>query len=114
MYLIVKTLLTAIIIIAISEIARRSSLIAGILASIPLTSVLALTWLYFDKKNVGNVVDLSNSILMLIPPSLTFFLVLPLAIKRLDFLYSLLFSLIATALVYWIYIFILSRLGIRL
>ncbi len=114
MYLIVKTLLTAIIIIAISEIARRSSLIAGILASIPLTSVLALTWLYFDTKNVGNVVDLSNSILMLIPPSLTFFLVLPLAIKRLDFLYSLLFSLIATALVYWIYIFILSRLGIRL
>ena len=114
MYLIVKTLLTAIIIIAISEIARRSSLIAGILASIPLTSVLALTWLYFDTKNVGNVVDLSNSILMLIPPSLTFFLVLPLAIKRLDFLYSLLFSLIATALVYWIYIFILSRLDIRL
>ena len=114
MYLIVKTLLTAIIIIAISEIARRSSLIAGILASIPLTSVLALTWLYFDTKNIGNVVDLSNSILMLIPPSLTFFLVLPIAIKKLDFVYSLLFSLIATALVYWIYIFILSRLDIRL
>lgn len=114
MYLIVKTLLTAIIIIAISEIARRSSLIAGILASIPLTSVLALTWLYFDTKNIGNVVDLSNSILMLIPPSLTFFLVLPIAIKKLDFMYSLLFSLIATALVYWIYIFILSRLDIRL
>ena len=93
MYLIVKTLLTAIIIIAISEIARRSSLIAGILASIPLTSVLALTWLYFDTKNIGNVVDLSNSILMLIPPSLTFFLVLPIAIKKLDFVYSLLFSL---------------------
>ena len=114
MYLIVKTLLTAIIIIAISEIARRSSLIAGILASIPLTSVLALTWLYFDTKNIENVVNLSNSILMLIPPSLTFFLVLPIAIKRLDFVYSLLFSLIATALVYWIYIFILSRLDIRL
>jgi len=114
MYLIVKTLLTAIIIIAISEIARRSSLIAGILASIPLTSVLALTWLYFDTKNIENVVNLSNSILMLIPPSLTFFLVLPIAIKKLDFVYSLLFSLIATALVYWIYIFILSRLDIRL
>ena len=114
MHLIVKTLLTAIIIIAISEIARRSSLIAGILASIPLTSVLALTWLYFDTKNIENVVNLSNSILMLIPPSLTFFLVLPIAIKKLDFVYSLLFSLIATALVYWIYIFILSRLDIRL
>ena len=114
MYLIVKTLLTAIIIIAISEIARRSSLVAGILASIPLTSVLALTWLYFDTKNIGHVVDLSNSVLLLIPPSLTFFLVLPLALKRLDFMYSLFFSILSTALVYWIYISLLSRFGIRL
>lgn len=114
MYLIIKTLLTAIIIVAISEIARRSSLVAGILASIPLTSVLALSWLYFDTKNVRSVVELSNSVLLLIPPSLTFFLVLPLALKRLEFVYSLFFSIVATGFVYWIYISFLSRLGVRL
>ena len=78
MYLVVKTIITVIIIVAISEIARRSSFIAGILASIPLTSALAITWLYFDTKEVDTVVNLSNSILLLIPPSLTFFVVLPL------------------------------------
>ena len=114
MYLIIKTLLTAIIIVAISEIARRSSLIAGILASIPLTSVLALSWLYFDSKSVRSVVDLSNSVLLLIPPSLTFFLILPLALKRLEFIYSMLLSIFVTALVYWIYISLLSRFGVRL
>ena len=114
MYLVVKTIITVIIIVAISEIARRSSFIAGILASIPLTSALAITWLYFDTKEVDTVVNLSNSILLLIPPSLTFFVVLPLALKRLDFIYSFLISIVATALVYWLYIALLSRFGIRL
>ena len=114
MYLFVKTIITVIIIVAISEIARRSSFIAGILASIPLTSALAITWLYFDTKEVEPVVDLTNSILLLIPPSLTFFVVLPLALKRLDFIYSIFISIIVTVLVYWLYIALLSRLGIRL
>ena len=114
MYLVVKTIITVIIIVAISEIARRSSFIAGILASIPLTSALAITWLYFDTKEVDTVVNLSNSILLLIPPSLTFFVVLPLALKRLDFIYSFLISIVATVWVYWLYIALLSRFGIRL
>ena len=114
MYLVVKTIITVIIIVAISEIARRSSFIAGILASIPLTSALAITWLYFDTKEVDTVVNLSNSILLLIPPSLTFFVVLPLALKRLDFIYSFLISIVATVLIYWLYIALLSRFGIRL
>ena len=114
MYLVVKTIITVIIIVAISEIARRSSFIAGILASIPLTSALAITWLYFDTKEVEPVVDLTNSILLLIPPSLTFFVVLPLALKKLDFIYSIFISIIVTVLVYWLYIALLSRLGIRL
>ena len=114
MYLVVKTIITVIIIVAISEIAIRSSFIACILASIPLTSALAITWLYFDTKEVDTVVNLSNSILLLIPPSLTFFVVLPLALKRLDFIYSFLISIVATVLVYWLYIALLSRFGIRL
>ena len=88
MYIVIKTILTVIIIVTISEIARRSSFVAGILASIPLTSALALTWLYLDTKDIRSVIDLSNSILLLIPPSLIFFIVLPLALKRLDFFYS--------------------------
>ena len=114
MYLIVTTIITVIIVVAISEIARRSSFVAGLLASIPLTSALALTWLYIDTKDVRSVVDLSNSILLLIPPSLTFFIVLPLALKRLDYLYSFFISVSCTVLVYWVYIYLLSRLDIRL
>ncbi|GIT61554.1 MAG: hypothetical protein Ct9H300mP20_13810 [Gammaproteobacteria bacterium] len=55
MYLVVKTIITVIIIVFhFREKARRSSFIAGILASIPLTSALAITWLYFDTKEIKN------------------------------------------------------------
>ncbi|SVD70407.1 uncharacterized protein METZ01_LOCUS423261, partial [marine metagenome] len=39
-YTLIKVLITSLLVVAISEIAKRSSLMAGILASIPLVSVL--------------------------------------------------------------------------
>ena len=50
MYTIIKIIFTALVIVIISEIAKRSTLIAGIVASIPLTSLLAFMWLYFDTQ----------------------------------------------------------------
>tara|TARA_B100002052_G_scaffold21943_1_gene17251 strand:- start:43 stop:387 length:345 start_codon:yes stop_codon:yes gene_type:complete len=114
MYLIIKTIVTALVIVAISEIARRSSLFAGILASIPLTSILAMTWLYFDTRNVKSVIELSNSVLLLIPPSIIFFLTFPFLLKKIDFLISLAISILLTALTYWIYISLLTKFGVKL
>ena len=114
MYLIIKTIVTALVIVAISEIARRSSLFAGILASIPLTSVLAMTWLYFDTRNVKSIIELSNSVLLLIPPSIIFFLTFPFLLKKIDFLISLAISILLTALTYWIYISLLTKFGVKL
>ena len=114
MYLIIKTIVTALVIVAISEIARRSSLFAGILASIPLTSVLAMTWLYFDTRNVKSVIELSNSVLLFFPPSIIFFLTFPFLLKKIDFLISLAISILLTALTYWIYISVLTKFGVKL
>ena len=114
MYLVIKTIVTALVIVAISEIARRSSLFAGVLASIPLTSVLAMTWLYFDTRNVKSVIELSNSVLLLIPPSIIFFLTFPFLLKKIDFLISLAISTLLTAITYWIYISLLTKFGVKL
>ena len=115
MYLIVKTIITVIIIVAISEIARRSSFIAGILASIPLTSALAITWLYLDTKDVSKVIDLTNGILWLVIPSLTFFIVLPVLLKYgISFYISLSFSIAATIISYYSLIKVLNKFGIEL
>ena len=72
-YLFIKTLITAIVVIAVSEIAKRSSLFAGIIASIPLTSFLAFIWIYWETKDSQKIIDLSYSIMFMVIPSFTFF-----------------------------------------
>ena len=114
-YFIIKTLVSAIIIVAVSEIAKRSSLLAGLLAAIPLTSFLAFIWLYWDTKNSQKVIDLSNSIMLMIIPSFVFFIVLPLSLKlNIPFLYSMLISVISTGLVYLLYVNALNKFGLSL
>jgi hypothetical protein len=52
---------------------------------------------------------------MMIPPSLTFFICLPLFINmKIEFYVSVIFSIAVTAIVYWLYFYILGILGINL
>ena len=102
-------------IVIISEIAKRSTLIAGIVASIPLTSLLALMWLYFDTQDPNSIRDLSRNILLMIPPSLTFFIASYSLIGwDISFYPSLSISILLTAFVYWIYFIILGFFGVNL
>ena len=82
MYIVFKALLSGVIIALASEIARRSSLLGAVLISLPLTSILALIWLYRDTRDTDEVADLSWSILWVVVPSLVFFIVLPLALRE--------------------------------
>ncbi len=80
-YILIKTLITAVVVVVVSEIARRSSLLGGLIASIPLVSFLAIIWLYLETKDSQKIIDLSHSIILMIIPSLTFFIVLPFVMK---------------------------------
>ena len=62
MYYVIKVLISAILIVVISEISKRNSLIGAILASIPLVSVLSFIWIYLDTKNIETISKLSISI----------------------------------------------------
>ncbi len=115
MYISLKILLTALIVVVVSEISRRSTIIAGIIASIPLTSLLAIIWIYFESGDLENIKNLSRNILMMIPPSLSFFICLPIFIDmKIEFYVSVFFSIVVTAFVYWLYFYILGIIGISL
>ena len=114
-YYLVKVAVTTALIVAISEIAKRSTLIGAILASIPLISVIAIIWLYVDTKDVGRISTLAQSIFWLVLPSLTLFVSLPLLLKQgLNFYLSISIATGLTALCYWLLITLLTHLGIKL
>ena len=115
MYYFVKTILTAIIIVLVSEVAKRSTFLAAIIISIPLTSLLAFIWLYWDTKNYQKIIDLSYGTIILTIPSFTFFLILPILLKmKNNFAISILLSIVLTSLFYFIYILFLKKLGINI
>lgn len=114
-YALSKLMITSLIIVVISEISKRSSLIGALLASLPLVSVLAMVWLYIDTKDVTKVSELASSVFWLVLPSLAFFISLPLLLKRgLDFYLSMGLSMLVTAGCYFLLIRILLHFGIQL
>lgn len=114
-YYVIKIVVTTILIVAISEIARRSSFFGGLLASVPLISVLAILWLYIDTKDVEKVSALALSVFWLVMPSLALFVALPVLLRSgVDFYASMLLSIAITVACYWIMVMVLHYFGIKL
>jgi hypothetical protein len=110
-----KIAITTLLIVVISEIAKRSSLMGALLASIPLVSVLAMIWLYVDTKDVDKVSALATSVFWLVLPSLVLFISLPLFLKQgLSFYPSISLAIGFTIGAYGIMIVALSYYGVKL
>ncbi len=110
-----KIALSALIIVAVAEVAKRTTFWAAALASLPLTSVLAFVWLYLDTGDVQKIATLSASIFWLVLPSLLLLVLLPILLRSgWGFWVSLAVSSAATALAYLGMIKLLAAFGIRL
>ncbi len=113
-YYIIKLAITAILIVLISEISKRSSLVGGILASIPIVSVLALTWLYIDTNDTEKISDLSINIFWFVIPSLALFISLPILLRKgINYYISILISIILTVVCYYIALILLNKFGFK-
>jgi hypothetical protein len=114
-YYALKILVSALLIVTISEIAKRSSGFAALVASLPLTSLLAMLWMHFDGMETDKIGELSQQIFWLVLPSLVFFLTFPLLLKQgLGFWLSLMLSSSSTITVYFVLLPLLRKLGVQL
>ena len=114
-YYVLKLALTAVLVVLVSEIAKRVPLLAGLLASLPLVSFLAIIWLYVDTRSTEQVARLSTSIFWLVLPSLSLFLILPWLLRRgVAFPLSLTAATGAMFAFYLAMIWSLGRLGVRI
>ena len=72
-YYLLKLIITSLIVVVVSEVAKKSTFIGALIISIPLTSLLAFIWLYVDTKDYQKVIDLSYGTILLSIPSFAFF-----------------------------------------
>ena len=110
----IKVFISSAIIVFVSEIAKRDSLLGGLVASIPIVSVLSMIWLYIDTSDIDKVKALSNGILWMIFPSISLFIVLPILINcGIKFYLSLTISILITMVCYLSTISFMNYFGFK-
>ncbi len=115
LYYAIKLLLSAGIIVVVSEVAKANAGLGALIKSLPLISVLAMIWLYVDTRDTGKIAELSASTFWLVLPTLPMFLVLPALLKSgMGFYASLGLSIGVMLLCYAIAIPVLARFGITI
>lgn len=114
-YYFVKIAMTTVLIVVVSEAAKRSSIIGALLASLPLVSVLAMVWLYAETRDAGKVAALAQSVFWLVLPSLVLFISLPILLKAgFGFYPSLLAGIALTVGAYFGMLVLLRHFGVAL
>ena len=115
MYFVLKILLSALIVATISELSKRNSSMAALLASLPLTSLLAFVWMKLDGVPSAQIGELSLQIFWLVIPSLLLFVLLWSLLRHgLAFWLALAVSCVATVLLYFALLPLLRKLGVQL
>lgn len=111
---VIKIIVTAVFVVLISEASKRWTLLGAVIASVPLTSVLAMVWLYVDTNDIAKVNALSINIFWVVIPSLLFFVLFPTLTKMgQSFWPALSVSICSTAIAYWGYIYFLKKVGVE-
>ena len=84
-WLITKYLLTAAVVVIVSEAAKRSDKLGGFIAALPLVTFLALIWLYVEKQPEAKIANHAWYTFWYVLPTLPMFLAFPLLLPRLGF-----------------------------
>ena len=113
-YLIVKYLVTAGVVVLVSELAKRSDKLGGLVAALPLVTVLTLIWLYVEQQPLSKIANHAWYTLWYVIPTLPMFLAFPLLLPRVGFWPTLLACIVITMVCFGLFAVVVRRFGIEL
>lgn len=114
-YLVTKAVVSAIIIVIVSETARRNPGTGALIASLPLISVLGMIWLWRDTQDIERMAAHSGATFWYVLPSLPMFLLIPVLLKRgFGFWPALVAGCVLTMALYSAMVWAGPRVGLKL
>ena len=113
-YLIVKYLVTAGVVVLVSELAKRSDKLGGLVAALPLVTVLTLIWLYVEQQPLSKIANHAWYTFWYVIPTLPMFLAFPLLLPRVGFWPTLLACIVITMVCFGLFAVVVRRFGIEL
>src|SRR4051812_37131268 len=82
-WVVTKYLITAALVVLISEFAKRSDKLGALVAALPMVTILTLIWLHVEKQPVAKVANHAWYTFWYVVPTLPMFLVFPALLERL-------------------------------
>jgi F0F1-type ATP synthase assembly protein I len=82
MYMLIKIISSAAIIGIITELARRFPVYGGMIAALPLVSLLSIIWLTFQGESAQNVTRFTLGVLSGLPATIVMLFVIYIAFKQ--------------------------------
>ena len=115
LYLAIKAAISGVIVAIASETARRSPALGALVVSLPLTSLLALVWLWHDAGDAERVAALAQSTFWYVLPTLPMFLLMPLLLRHgAGFWPALAAGCALTVALYLVTVLVLAKFGVAL
>ena len=113
-WIITKYLVTAAVVVAVSEVAKRSDRGGALIAALPLVTVLALIWMFVEKQPQEKLANHAWYTFWYVVPTLPMFLVFPALLSRIGFWPTMLASVVITIVCFGLFALLVRRFGIEL
>ena len=113
-WLFTKYFITAAVVVLVSELAKRSDKLGGLVAALPLVTILTLIWLYVENQPSSKIANHAWYTFWYVVPTLPMFLVFPAILPRYGFWPSLLACVFITVCSFALFAVIVRRFGIEL
>ena len=111
---IIKYLVTAGLVVLISELAKRSDRLGGLVAALPLVTILVLVWLRLDGVAEAKIANHAWYTFWYVIPTLPMFLAFPALMNRIGFWPALAASILLTVACFGLFAVAVRRFGIEL
>ena len=113
-WIIFKYLITAGVVVLISEVAKKSDRLGGLIAALPLVTVLALIWLYVENQSSEKISNHAYYTFWYVLPTLPMFLIFPYLLKKFGFWITLSLSMVITLIIFYIFAKVMKSFGVDL
>lgn len=113
-WLITKYALTALVIVVVSEVAKRSDKLGGLLGALPLITIMALIWLQVGQQPEEKIANHAWYTFWYVLPTLPMFLVFPFLLSRLGFWPTLAVCVVLTLVLFGLFALLMRRFGVNL
>jgi uncharacterized membrane protein (GlpM family) len=113
-WIVTKYLITAAVVVFISEVAKRSDKLGGLIAALPMVTFLALIWLYVEKQPIEKISNHAWYTFWYVVPTLPMFLAFPFLHESIGFWPTIATCIGITIVCFVVFALIVKRFGIEL